>query len=170
MAPYLRRTWHPRGQTPLLKQRTRHHLKVSIIAALVVSPQGRRVRWCFRLHVQKSIVAALVQAFLRQMGRWVRGPVIVVWDRLKAHRAVSVQQFIGRHRRFRIEWLPAYAPELNPVEYGWSWLKTNPLANQAPQEIEPLRQLAHRQARRLQHQPGLLRSFLKHSPLSLCHK
>jgi transposase len=167
MSPYLRRTWHPRGQTPVLRQRTRHHRKVSVIAALVVSPAGRRVRWCFRLHVETSIVGSLVRAFLRQLGRWVRGPLVVVWDRLGAHRSVTVREFVEQHPRFSLEWLPPYAPELNPVEYGWSWLKTNPLSNYAPAEVEELQQAAHRRARQLQHRPDLLRSFLKHSPLSL---
>ena len=118
MSPYLRRTWHPRGQTPVLYQRTRHHRKVSVIAALGVSPGRRRVRWCFRLHVETSIVSSLVRAFLCQLGRWIRGPLVLVWDRLKSHRSRTVQQFIRQHPRFSLEWLPAYAPELNPVEYG----------------------------------------------------
>ena len=167
MAPYLRRTWNPRGQTPVLKQRTRHHLKVSIIAALVVSPQGRRVRWCFRLHVQKSIVASSVQAFLRQLGRWVRGPVIVVWDRLKAHRAVSVQQFLARHRRFRIEWLPPYAPELNPAESIWGYWKHHELPNFCPRDFAQLGQQACRALRRMRRRPPLIRSFWRRAGLSL---
>jgi transposase len=167
LSPYLRRTWHPRGQTPVFRQRTRHQRKVSVIAALVISPAGRRLRWCFRLHVQSSIVGPLVRTFLRQLGRWVRGPMVLIWDRLQAHRSVTVQQFIGQHPRLSLEWLPAYAPELNPVEYGWGWLKTTRLNNCAPQEVEQLQRLAHRSSRQLQHRPDLLRSFLKHSPLPL---
>jgi transposase len=144
LSPYLRRTWHPRGQTPVFRQRTRHHRKVSVIAALVISPAGRRLRWCFRLHA-----------------------MVLIWDRLQAHRSVTVQQFIGQHPRLSLEWLPAYAPELNPVEYGWCWLKTTRLNNCAPQEVEQLQRLAHRSSRQLQHRPDLLRSFLKHSPLPL---
>jgi len=40
MAPVVRRTWSPCGQTPIVVQRTRHHQKVSVIAALIISPRG----------------------------------------------------------------------------------------------------------------------------------
>ena len=63
--------------------------------------------------------------------------------------------------------LPAYAPELNPVEYAWSYLKMNPLANWPTFEIAELAALTHRHARSLQRDELLLRSFLRHSPLFL---
>ena len=47
MAPLVRRSWSPRGQTPVLRQRGRSHRKVSVIAAIIVSPQRRRVRAVF---------------------------------------------------------------------------------------------------------------------------
>ncbi len=60
-----------------------------------------------------------------------------------------------------------YAPELNPVEYAWSYLKMNPLANLAAPELDVLADSARRAARSVQRKPHLLRSFLAHSPLSL---
>ena len=94
--------------------------------------------------------------------------MVLIWDRLQAHRSVTVQQFIRQHPRLSLEWLPAYAPELNPVEYGWCWLKTTRLNNYAPEEVEQLQRLAHRRsAPTSAPAPDLLRSFLKHSPLSL---
>lgn len=170
MSPLLRRTWSPCGQRPVLVQRTRHHQKVSVIAALVVSPHRRRVRLCFRLHLDRSVDARRVAAFLRQLARQIRGPVIVIWDRLQAHRSRVVHAWAARWRRFRFEEFPAYAPELNPVEYGWCWLKTNPLANHAPENALGLARLARHHARRLQQRPALLWSFIEHSPLPLRHK
>ncbi|MCH7928904.1 MAG: hypothetical protein IIA01_00160 [Proteobacteria bacterium] len=63
--------------------------------------------------------------------------------------------------------LIANAPELNPVAYLWSWLKANPLANFAPHDVEPLAGAARRSARAAQKKQRLLRSFIRHSPLSL---
>ena len=170
MSPWLRRTWSPCGQRPVLVQRTRHHQKVSVIAALAVSPRRRRVRLCFRLHPNQSVQSAQVTAFLRQLASQIRGPVILIWARLKAHRSRLVHAFAARWDRFEFEHFPPYAPELNPVEYGWSWIKTSPLANQAPDDAAELARLARHHARCLQHRPNLLWSFVEHSPLPLRHK
>ena len=170
MAPLVRRTWSPCGQTPILMQRTRHHQKVSMIAALLISPRRRRVRLCFRLHPSANVDAGKVRAFLNQLSGQVRGSLLLIWDRLQAHRSPRIQSFARRHRRFHFESLPPYAPELNPVEYGWSWLKTNPLANHAPADASELAHLARGQARRLRRRSQLLWSFIDHSPLPLRHK
>jgi len=61
--------------------------------------------------------------------------------------------------------LPAYAPELNPVEYVWCYLKYNPLANLAPESLEELVTVSRFYSRRLQHNQELLKSLLMHSPL-----
>ena len=170
LSPLLRRTWSPCGQRPVLVQRTRHHQKVSVIAALALSQRRRRVRLCFRLHPGLSVESSRVTAFLRQLARQIRGPVIVIWDRLQAHRSRLVRAFATRWRRFHFEEFPPYAPELNPVEYGWCWLKTNPLANHAPEDALELARLARHHAGCLQHRPSLLWSFIDHSPLPLRHK
>jgi len=63
--------------------------------------------------------------------------------------------------------LPAYAPELNPTEYVWCYMKTNPMANEARYELDDLSQSARRHGKMLQRRESLLRSFLKHTPLFL---
>ncbi|EQD76123.1 Transposase, partial [mine drainage metagenome] len=47
MAPLVRRTWAPRGVTPVLPQRGRSRRQVSVIAALSISPRRHRVRSSF---------------------------------------------------------------------------------------------------------------------------
>jgi transposase len=78
-----------------------------------------------------------------------------------------VQDFLAEHRQLATEFFPPYAPELNPIEYVWSYLKLNPLANLAFFDLEQLTTTARRHTQSLQRKPGLLRSFLRHSPLSL---
>lgn len=166
MAPLVRRTWSPRGCTPVLHQRGRHHRKVSSIAAICVSPQRDRVRLYFRLHSDANVDAAAVVAFLDALHRRL-GRVCLVWDRLQAHRARVTQGFIHRTPDFQAHYFPAYAPELNPMEYGWSWLKTNPLANLPCPTVVELADAARRHSRSLQRQHDLLRGFVRHSPLPL---
>ena len=84
-----------------------------------------------------------------------------------AHRAKKVNDFISDDRTIHPFFLPPYAPELNPVENVWSYLKTNSMANVAPVTIESLAQTARNHGRSIQRKQNLLRSFLKHTPLSV---
>lgn len=167
MAPLVRRSWAPCGQTPLLYQRTRCHQKVSVIGALAVSPTRQQVRCYFRLHPDQNIVAPLIVAFLHQLARQIRAPMILVWDRLQGHRGKAVQAFLRSHPEVRSVLLPPYAPELNPIEYAWAYLKANPLANFAPADSAELTLAARAHARNLKRNQRVLRSFINHSPLSL---
>jgi len=166
MAPLVRRSWAPVGQTPVLIQRGAHHRKISAIAALCVSPQRDGVHLFFRLH-PTDIAALQVIAFLRALDGELAAPWVLLWDRLNAHRARLTRDFLQDRYRIHPVFFPAYAPELNPVEYAWNWLKHNPLANLARCDLDSLAADARRSARGLQHRPVLLRSFLQHSPLFL---
>lgn len=164
--PLVRRTWSPCGQSPRLVQPAHPHRRVSAIAALIISPKRRRLRLCFRLHTGAGIDGSKIRAFLGQLRGQIRGPIVLIWDGLQAHRGAKIRDWT-RIRRIHLEWLPPYAPELNPVEYVWGWLKTNPLANYAPPDVPRLASAARRHTRRLQHCDKLLWSFMEHSPLPL---
>jgi transposase len=60
--------------------------------------------------------------FLGHLLRHLPGKLLMVWDGLPQHRAGLVGEFIRAQRgRLAIEWLPGYAPELNPLEYTCVW-------------------------------------------------
>jgi putative transposase len=165
LLPVVRRSWSRGGQTPVLQYVGRHLKKVSVMAALGVSPDRRQVRLYFQLLVDANFNSAAVVGFLQQLARHFRDPLLWVWDRAQIHR--------GPHNAILLEvmgwrqfYLPPYAPELNPVEYVWSYLKTNPLANLACPDVAVLA-AGRRHTRSLQHRPDLLRSFIRHSPLPL---
>jgi transposase len=167
MAPLVRRTWGLRGQTPVFLQRTRSHKKVSAIAALCVSPDKDSVRLYFRLHPGKSVNTDLILCFIKALERQLGEPAVLVWDRLTAHRAKTVKDYLRGNRRLDAFFLPPYAPELNPVEYLWSYMKINDLANFAAFELDTLARATRKSGRSLQRKEYLLRSFINHSPLSL---
>jgi len=125
------------------------------------------VRLYFRLHPGDSINAELVLCFITALYRQLDDRAVLVWDRLTAHRAKTVKKFLGGSPRIDTYFLPPYAPELNPVEYLWSYLKTNSLANFAAFELDVLADAARKSGRSLQRKEYLLRSFIEHSPLSL---
>lgn len=167
MAPLVRRSWSPCGETPVFRQRTRAHQKVSMIAALCVPPTRDAVQLYFRLHPNANINAEAVIGFLRVLSEQLAGPAVLVWDRLQAHRARITQEFFTCHLQLHPHLLPPYAPELNPVENVWSYLKMNPLANFAPLDLDTLVQTTRHHGRSLQRTHDLLRSFMAHTPLSL---
>ncbi len=167
MAPLVRRSWAPRGQTPILYQRTRSWEKVSVIVALAVSPKRRRVTLYFNLYPGANVNGGLLVSFLEELTEHIGNPMVLVWDNLSSHRGRPVADFLERHSRVWVEWLPAYAPELNPVEYLNSYLKLNPLANLAALGAAHLATLARPQLHKLQKNQPLLRSFIHASPLSL---
>lgn len=138
LGPLVRRTLAPRGRTPHLPVRGRHRQKVSAIAALTLSPLGRRLGLYFRTVVNGSFTGATVADFLRHLLRHVRGRVVVVWDRWSGHRGPDVRAVVAANPRLEVAKLPAYAPELNPVEYLWSQLKWGRLANYAPDDADEL--------------------------------
>ncbi len=168
MAPLVRRTWAPIGQTPILYQRTGAREKVSIIGAITVSPCRRRVGMYFSLLAGRNVTAESLIPFLRQLRHHIGGRFILIWDRLNVHRAVRMQKFLSGLKTVRVEYLPPYAPELNPVEGLWGYLKMNPLANHAPRDADELAARADWIIHEVQGDTHLLRSFIKKTPLSLC--
>jgi putative transposase len=139
-----------------------------MIAALSLSPRGRRVHLFFALHPNENITARKVRSFLRHLCRHLRGPVVLVWDRLRAHRARLVMEFLDRRPRVTAIDLPPYAPELNPVEPFWSYLKMNPLAQVASNDPWELRRLASHHSRRIARRQPLLQSFIQATPFRPC--
>jgi len=168
MAPLVRRTWALRGVTPVLPQRGRSRRKVSVIAALSLSPRRHRVRSYFGMLADANYDGEAILHFLQQLTRSQRGPIDLIWDRLPAHRGGPVTRWLARNRhRVRAHLLPGYAPELNPVELIWGHAKINPLANFAPTEVEELLHQTQAALLTIAADQPLLRAFIAHCPLSL---
>jgi transposase len=66
-----------------------------------------------------------------------------------------------------VERLPAYTPELNPVEGLWSCLKAVELANLTGPTLAEAIDQAHRGIERVRRTPHLAYSFLRRTGLSV---
>jgi transposase len=129
-------TWAVRGETPLVRHRlSRDHL--SAIGLITLSPQRQRVGAYLRL-LDSAARGEDFAHCVRHILRHFRGPVIVVWDRLRAHLSKPVRAVLARHPRLSIEPLPPYAPELNPVDHLWSPMKRGDGANHSAQSLAEL--------------------------------
>ena len=138
LSPLVRRTLAPKGKTPQLIVSGQRRQKVSVIAALTLSPRRNRLGLYFRTIPKGSFNGASVADFVRQLLRHIRGRVILVWDRWSAHRSAAIKAVVADNPRLELEYLPAYAPELNPVEYLWSHLKWSELCNFVPKDADHL--------------------------------
>ena len=167
MAPLVRRTWAPQGHTPILRQRTNAHKKVSVIGTLTVTPRRNRVGFCFRLHPDANINTQKVEDFLGELDKHLPGPIVLLWDRFGPHRSRKMNAYLAKHPDLHPEFFPPYAPELNPTEQVWGYLKLNPMANDPAQQLDDLTRATRRHARSVQRKETLLRAFLKHSRLPL---
>jgi putative transposase len=76
------------------------------------------------------------------------------------------QNFATKPDWLHIEWLPGYAPDLNPAEGVWNHIKAREMANLCPNAIEEATNLFRRGLRRLSHTIRLSFSFLHHAGLS----
>lgn len=164
MAPIVKRTWAKAGETPKIIHKTRSHKKISAIGAIAVRHTGLRPRLMFRLLEGQNANSQIFVQFLNQLLQNIDGHIIVVWDRLVAHRSKIVNRWLEKNRRIETEFFPPYAPELNPVEYLWSYLKMNGLANLAATDLDQLYSESKKSLCNIRKQKNILKSFIQHSP------
>lgn len=162
LIPNVRRTWAPKGQTPVL-----YHLykqdRISVISALAVSPKRRHLALSVQCRTH-NLTGLDVRAFLRHLLRHLRGPVVLLWDQGTIHRRKEVRHFIDPHPRLHVYDFPAYAPELNPAEYVWNQAD-RALANGAPKDVAELRRRLWCAVRRVRGSQKLLWSCIYASEL-----
>jgi len=135
LAPQVRRTWAPKGKTPILRHRYKHD-RISVISGLSISP-GRKRFGIYFIFSEENLKGSHVADFLRYLLRHLRGKVIVVWDNAATHRGEPIRAMLRRFKRLCLEALPPYAPELNPAEGIWSQAKRS-LANGRPNDSDEL--------------------------------
>ena len=156
LLPAAVRTYAPRGQTPILRvPLSRDHL--SVISA--ISPDGE----LFLMAQERALNGADVARFLRHLLAIVPEPLLVIWDGGPIHRGQPVRDLlaeVGRNRLL-VEQLPAYAPELNPDEGVWNYLKRVELRNSCCRSLRHLRDALREATIRLCSKPEVIRGCIR---------
>ena len=168
LTPTVRRTWAPRGHTPVLSCWDRRD-RLSAISCITISPKARRLNLYFDILADNANARAEdTVAFLRLLKKQLRGPFTVIWDGSRIHsRASLVKAYLAKHPQITVETLPGYAPELNPDEGVWGWSKHGRLANLTANNTDELREQLVQEFVTLQETPELLSSFVEHADLPL---
>jgi transposase len=142
------------------------HDRLSAIAALSVAPWEARVSLYFQLFTH-NVGSEDMVCFIRHLRRHIRRRLILVWDRWSVHRkAARVLQLQGCDW-LEFEWLPSYAPELDPVEYIWNHSKLSDLANFVPDDLDDLYQAVSESLEHQSHDNYLKHSFFHAAKLSI---
>jgi transposase len=121
--------------------------------------------------VRGSAKAADFVNTLRHLRRHVKGPVFFLWDGLPGHRSGEVRRYCEKNR----SWLsvfrfPAYAPELNPVEYLWSSSKRKDFGNAIVRKPQDIPERIRKSTARVRRKPDVLLGFMEKAGLfkNLC--
>lgn len=167
--PLRRRTWAPEGRTPVQRAWDRRE-RLSVISALTLSPKGRLGLYfdLYGFNIATGEVMVMLKGLMRRLCREAGRRVIFVMDRLPAHRSAA-KRLAGRygHKAAAVEWLPAYAPDLNPAEQVWDRAKYHDLPNFIPDDAEHLRHEVEASITNAAKQQRLLRSFFAWAKLKL---
>ena len=145
------RTWGVRGETPMVQFHFNWH-QLSLIAGMHFTGM------CFRLHegtVAKEQVVEFLQALLAHFRR----SLLILWDNSRPHRSHLVRDYVASTAgRIQLHFLPGYAPELNPVEGLWNYLKRVELGNRCCADLPALGLALRRGKERLRHKRHVLQA------------
>jgi putative transposase len=108
-----------------------------------------------------------VVEFVDEIHHKLHGDMTLIWDEISIHWGTAVKEFLRANPSIEVVGFPPYAPELNPVDMVWSYVKYGRLANYCPHDLNELRITLTAELTRLKGKSKLLRSFLAHTGLSL---
>ena len=162
LLPGVVRTYAPQGLTPVIYEwQTRDHL--SVMGG--VTPAGK----VYTLARQESLNGLHSIALLEHLLRHAGERLLVIWDRSPIHRRAEVQTFVAGvgATKLRVEFLPAYAPDLNPVEWLWRQLKQVEMRNLVCLDLEELHEQYHLAVSRVRQKPKTVQAFFASAGLEL---
>ena len=151
--PNLGRTYGLKGETPVVPT-TGQRQKVNAISAL----NARGEFWC--QEYTGKLNAALFVEFLKDFMKGRAGKVYLVVDGHPSHKAKVVKHYVqSTQGRLELHFLPPYAPDLNPDEFVWQYVKTNGVSKKPLKKNESLRERVVQDLATLKRNKKLLRSF-----------
>jgi len=117
------------------------------------------------VHIQdKAFKGETIVQFLKHLLRQIAGQLLIIWDGLPAHRGKAIKDFLraGATKRIHLERLPGYAPDLNPIEGVWQYLKYVEMKNLCCHTLDELRYELRKAIARLRHKTDIICSCIEH--------
>ena len=149
------RTWGKKGQTPVVAVPGQRQ---TVSAASAVNAKG--AFWC--MTYKGGLNADLFVTMLKLLMRRRRNPLYLVLDNLPSHKAKVVRDYVEATRgKLELHFLPGYAPELNPDELVWSYMKRTGVARRPLTAGEVLQDCIDAQMKAIGENPALVRAFFR---------
>lgn len=165
LEPHVRRTYAPRGRTPVVRVAEPHD-RISVIGAITVSPMRRRVGLVYQMLADNANYrGGSIVRFVSAVRARLSAPMVVVWDRIPIHSCSSVEQHLSAEPGVTSELFPPYAPEINPTDGVWRYIKHIRLANYTPPSLGVLRGRVTAELENLRNRADLLESFIRFTQL-----
>jgi DDE superfamily endonuclease len=140
-------TWAPIGQTPILRRLSQRRELSTVIGLTRSGKIDTR-------HFEPPLGAEDILALRHHWQRYIAGSRIIIWDRLSAHRATTVKEYVAAHPEIEVAWLPPDAPDLNPEEGCHGNVKPH-LRHAIPERLSAIRAQVDRGFARLRRRPDL---------------
>lgn len=148
-------TWGVKGRTPIVAVPGQRQ---SVSAASAVNARGGFWFATFKGGMSAELFVAMLKALMR----WRRKPLFLVLDSLSAHKARIVQDYVeSTDGKLELHFLPGYAPELNPDELVWNYMKRTGTAKSPLARGESLQERIEHELLQLQGNAALIRSFFR---------
>jgi transposase len=165
--PLVRRTFAPRGKTPVNRVAD-PHARISVIGSITVDPTRERVGMLYNMLGDNANVRGPgIAYFVGMLHAEVAGPLTILWDRITIHSCEETERCLQGLPDVVFEPFPPYTPKLNPADGIWGYVKYGRLSNFTPPDLDRLRATLTEELDRLRQEEGLLRSFIRHTKLPL---
>jgi transposase len=167
LEPTVRRTYAPRGKTPV------HRIgnppaRISAIGVITLSPSLDTIGLRYGpLGDNLTFQGPTVVQFLRPLRTEISAPLPIVWDQIALPDCEEVEEYLASTREVMAEPFPASAPERNPADGSWRYIKYGRLANYTPPDRGILRHKVTEEFERLKGRAERLRSFVRFTKLPI---
>jgi transposase len=146
-------TWAPKGRTPVVESSAKRE-SAGMISA--VERQGKLHFRVYRGPTDAEFFIDFCKGLLADDG----GVVFLIVDNASIHKARTVKKFVADSGgRFKLYYLPPYAPQLNPDEWVWKNVKHDGVGRRVTREPGRLVEFANARLHRFQQMPEVVRGF-----------
>jgi len=130
----------------------------TISAASAVNAKGAFWFATYQGGLNADLFVGMLQLLMHRRRR----PLFLVLDNLATHKAKVVLEYVaGTAGKLELHYLPGYAPELNPDELVWNYMKRTGTARRPLAKDEKLQDCIEPDMLTIQRNPGLVRSFFR---------
>jgi transposase len=151
--PPLGRTYGLKGHTPVVVTSGQRQ-SINVISAVNARGQFWAATYTGKLNAEAFV------EFLKNFMQNRAGKVLLVVDGHPAHKANRVKAYVqSLQGRLELHFLPPYAPDLNPDEFVWSYMKNNGVSKKPLKQNESLQKRVEEDLMKIQTNRELVRSF-----------